>query len=174
MKISDNRDISAISSAISEVYDCKVKHNIKYLFDRQSLQTKADAKTLSTNDYSDYEKFFLRCFPGDTDDWLKEYFDGMVKQGYCVGVYVDGIVVSCTDAPSMPYIADKVQEIGVNTLPDYRGKGLAAIVCEKAAENILLRGKVPQWSTTIDNIASQKLAERVGFVKLADVFTVTL
>ena len=42
------------------------------------------------------------------------------------------------------------------------------------AKKIIKNGKSPQWSTTIDNIASQKLAEKVGSVKLADVITATL
>ncbi len=69
---------------------------------------------------------------------------------------------------------DEVQEIGINTLSDYRGKGYATVLCQSCANEIIKNGKVPQWSTAIDNVVSQKLAERVGFVKLADVITVTI
>ena len=35
-------------------------------------------------------------------------------------------------------------------------------------------GKVPRWSISADNIASQRLAEKIGFIKLADVITLVL
>lgn len=38
-------------------------------------------------------------------------------------------------------------------------------------EEALNQGKIPLWSTGVHNTASQKLAEKVGFIKLADVLT---
>jgi RimJ/RimL family protein N-acetyltransferase len=159
---------------ISTVFECDVKHSIKYLFKEINQLAYGDAVTLRASDYNDYEKFFTECFLNNNIDWLKEYFDSMVIFGYCVGVYGDIGLVSCTDAPSMPYMVNEVQEIGINTLQKYQGKGYATTACIKAAMNIINGRKVPQWSTPIGNIASQKLAERVGFVKLADVLTITL
>ena len=71
-------------------------------------------------------------------------------------------------------MSNEVQKVGINTLQECRGKGYATDACMKCIEEMLKNGKVPQWSTDINNIASQKLAEKVGFVKLADVITVTL
>lgn len=173
-RFSGEPDISTAKQIISEIYGCNVNHNIKYVLLNPSQSLKPEAKTLKKDDYDDYEAFFLRCFPDNNVDWLKEYFNDMVHNNYCVGMYVDGIIVSCTDAPSMPYMANRVQEIGINTICEYRGKGYAAAVCEKAIYNILVNGKVPQWLTTVVNIASQKLAERISFVKLADVLTISL
>jgi hypothetical protein len=150
------------------------KHSIKYCFECVG-HSSIVAQTLGISQYSDYEAFFMECNPSTKGlDWLCGYFDEMVRGHYCVGVYEDGRLVSCTDAPSMPYMADKVQEIGINTVPEYRGKGCAAAACKACAKNIITSGKAPQWSTGIDNIASQKTAECVGFVKLADVLTVNM
>jgi hypothetical protein len=162
-----------MTAILSDIFDNKINHNIKYVHKGTNRPVSAKAKTLCANDYADYEAFFLRCFPGN-NDWLQEYFDEMVLHGHCVGAYEDGIIVSCTDGPTMPYMSEKVQEIGINTLPEYGGRGYATAVCVKAAENILANGKVPQWSTGVDNIASQKLAESVGFAKISDILTVTL
>lgn len=57
---------------------------------------------------------------------------------------------------------------------EYRGKGYAVAACAKCIKEIMKNGKVPQWSTDINNVASKRLAERIGFIKLADVITVTL
>ena len=169
-----NVDINELSSIINNVYGVNVNHNIKYVFYELQNIVGKQPKTLTEEDYTDYERFFLDCFPGSDISWLKEYFDYMVELGYCVGIYENSKITSCTDAPSMPYMFDKVQEIGINTISQYQGKGYASTVCIKAAENILNSGKVPQWSTTINNIASQRLAEKVGFIKLSDVFTITM
>ena len=87
---------------------------------------------------------------------------------------VDIIALSSLLTTSMPYMADKVQEIGINTLPVYRGQGYASAACSVSAQNIVAGGRCPQWSCREDNMASFRLAVKVGFVKFADVLTVTL
>ena len=44
----------------------------------------------------------------------------MVGEKLCWGLFVEDRLVSCTDAPGMPYMQEDVQEIGVNTLGPYR------------------------------------------------------
>lgn len=41
-------------------------------------------------------------------------------------------------------------------------------------KNIIKGGKCPQWSCSADNIASARLAEKIGFIKLSDVLTLTI
>ena len=165
-----------IMAIIEELFVLPVNHNIKYGFSGTLADNhQNNAKNLTHNDYADYEMFFKTMHPNAKDvSWLQEYFDEMVAEKLCVGLYEDGKVVCCTDAPMIPYLVDAVQEIGVNTLSDYQQKGYAFSVCQQAVKNILENKKEPQWSTVVNNIGSQKLAERIGFKKLADVLTVTL
>ncbi len=44
------------------------------------------------------------------------FFADMTRQRLCCGVVEAGRPVSCTDAPSVPYMAAQVQEVGINTL----------------------------------------------------------
>ena len=121
------------------------------------------------------ENFFKNANPKCSNlDWLQAYFEEMICGKLCSGAYEGSILVSCADAPGMPYMSDEVQEIGINTLPDYRGKGYATIACQSSINEMLKNGKVPQWSTSTTNIASQKLAEKLGFVRLGDVITLTI
>ena len=83
-------------------------------------------------------------------------------------------MVSCTDAPDMPYMEDKVQEIGINTLPQSRRKGYAADACKLCAEMIIQSGKCPIWSCDAGNTASTFLASKIGFDKLADILTLSV
>ena len=174
-RLSTNQNISEITTLLTEIYECEVKHQIKYAFEKVPEIISNQPKTLLATDYQDYEVFFRTCQPNVTDiSWLLEYFEEMIAEGLCVGIYEDGKIVCCTDAPMMPYLADQTQEIGVNTLPAYRQKGYAASACRQVVANILENNKVPIWSTTGNNQGSQKLAERVGFKKLADVLTITV
>lgn len=156
-----------------EFGDC-FSHGIKYLF-KKTPQRAVISRPLERSEYPKYYDFFIKNNPKcKNTEWLIEYFSEMVSEHLCCGVFIDDILVSCSDAPSMPYMQNDVQEIGINTLNDYKGKGYATDVCITCANEIIKNGKCPQWSTTINNIASQKLAEKVGFIKLADVLLISL
>ncbi|MBP3922504.1 MAG: GNAT family N-acetyltransferase [Ruminiclostridium sp.] len=163
-----------IKSLISKIYDREPKYNIKYVFSNINPPDNK-AIVLNKEHYMNYADFFRKCNANCSNiDWLEEYFNEMIQENLCVGAFDREVLVSCSDAPGMPYMSNEVQEIGINTLPEYRGKGYATSVCKKCIYEILGNGKVPQWSTSANNIASQRLAEKSGFVKLADVITLSL
>ena len=168
------KSIEDLKSTLKTIYGKDVGHNIKYVFNGKKTDD-CSAKVLGKNDYQEYENFFKNANPKCSNlDWLRAYFEEMICGNLCLGAYEGSILVSCTDAPGMPYMSDEVQEIGINTLSDYRGRGYATIACQGSVNEILKNRKVPQWSTNISNIASQKLAEKLGFVKLGDVITITI
>ena len=167
-------DVSGLAEGIAQVYSHRPAHEIKFMFKELAPKPNITVKILSMEDYKDYEAFYLACYPGSDVGWLGEYFSKIAAKGYCCGVYVDGALISCTDGPDMPYMSDFIQHIGINTVEGYQGKGYATAACIAALDNVLAQNKVPEWSCPIANIPSQKLAERVGFAKLADVLTLTL
>lgn len=163
----------ALSAALTGVFGREPGYNIKYIY--AGTPGASTANPLAAADYPTYRAFFLACNPGcNIDGWLRDYFDEMAADGLCVGVFDGGVLASCTDAPGMPFMADEVQEIGINTLPAYRGRGCATAACLRCAANILALGKCPLWSTTAGNTASRRLAERVGFRELGEVFSYSL
>jgi len=170
----DARDIAVVSSVLMEMFDCNLTHNIEFVYEGQAPASQIEAKTLAAQDYPDYKTFFTACYPDSETDWLKGYFDEMTQFGYCVGAYADGVIAACTDAPAMPYLPQDIQHIGITTLQEYRGRGYAAAACKQAVQNVIKSGKTPQWTCEHTNIASRKLAEGVGFVKLADMLMLTL
>ena len=79
----------------------------------------------------------------------------------CMGVLEEGRVVSicCSVRKS-----SKAEEAGVETLTSYRGKGYAARAVVGWAQAIRKKGRIPFYSTSWDNEASQRVAQKLGMI----------
>jgi RimJ/RimL family protein N-acetyltransferase len=62
------------------------------------------------------------------------------------------------------WISSRYAEIFVRVEPSVRGRGLGKSVVSAVAHMALDAGRIPLYMTAEDNTASQKLAERLGFV----------
>ena len=60
--------------------------------------------------------------------------------------------------------AEKMWQIGVDVLPEYRRKGIASAMTAKLALEILARGKVPFYCSAWSNIRSVRNAIKSGFL----------
>ncbi len=69
-------------------------------------------------------------------------------------------------------ISSKEIDIGIETALEYQHLGLAAAVAEKMMEYCFEQQKRPVWACRADNIASKKLAEKLGFVKTSECWTI--
>lgn len=63
-------------------------------------------------------------------------------------------------------------DIGIETNSEYRRLGLAEIAAKKMIEYCFKQNKRPVWACHQSNIASKKLAEKLGFVKSCECLTV--
>ncbi len=59
---------------------------------------------------------------------------------------------------------EKMWQIGIDVLPDYRRRGVATRLTSALAKEILKRGKVPFYCRAWSNIASKRNAIKSGFV----------
>ena len=75
--------------------------------------------------------------------------------------YVDGVPVSFACAP---WRSARWFDISVDTLPGARQLGLATIVAAAMIRDERARGREPVWGADEGNLASLRLAERLGFV----------
>ena len=57
-----------------------------------------------------------------------------------------------------------MDNISVDTLEEYRNKGLSTMLALKTLEQILARKHIPLWDCDEENIPSKKVAEKLGFV----------
>jgi RimJ/RimL family protein N-acetyltransferase len=87
----------------------------------------------------------------------------LLIEGIATGVVMDGKIVATARLTS---ISDRYADIAVDTLPDFRGQGLAT-----AADTVVIRaaqemGKTPVWSTDEHNIALRRVAGKLGFIEV--------
>jgi GNAT superfamily N-acetyltransferase len=61
------------------------------------------------------------------------------------------------------YIFNNKLELGIETSPDYRGKGFAQHACVALIEYCLQNNYEPIWSCRLENTGSYNLAKKLGF-----------
>lgn len=89
-------------------------------------------------------------------------------KGYCI---VDGETVAAWAFTAA--ISDEEIDIGIETKREYQHLGLATIVAEKMIQYTFSQHKRPVWACHSNNTASQKLAKKLGFVKMHECYTIT-
>ena len=55
-------------------------------------------------------------------------------------------------------------QIGINVLPEARGQGIAALLVQLLAADVLAAGRLPFYGTSVSHLASQRVALRAGFL----------
>ena len=84
----------------------------------------------------------------------------MPASGYAWGAFADNQLVAIAN---IFFLGQQYEDIGVVTEPGFRGLGLSVACAGALCEDIQVRGHIPSWSTSLDNLASQRVAEKLGF-----------
>ncbi len=61
------------------------------------------------------------------------------------------------------FIHSNQLELGIETINGFQKKGLAAICCTALIDYCINKGFEPVWSCKLENTASFRLAEKLGF-----------
>lgn len=71
--------------------------------------------------------------------------------------------------------SDRFHQIGVDVLPEFRGKGLGPVLVSVLANELLSMGKIPYYETWPGNISSHRTAVKSGFVSAwTEIFSMEL
>lgn len=99
----------------------------------------------------------------ESNAWISETWGGppgLCSGGMGWGAFARGRLVSV----AVPfYIGDRFEDIGVVSEPGFRGRGLSVACAGSLCADILSRGRTPSWSTSPENLASLRVAEKLGF-----------
>ncbi len=129
------------------------EENKKKLLETASIET---IRLLNASDGEAFEYFVSSASEQDLDDAYVELDHWVV-----FGSFEDGKLVSA--ASMYPWGDDvKIADLGVLTLPDYRGKGHARNLVHTICKYTLQQGYEPQYRCQIDNHASVALAGASG------------
>jgi RimJ/RimL family protein N-acetyltransferase len=102
------------------------------------------------------------------EEWLRECWrspDAFLQKGLAYCLLEGGEVISwCgVEYPSGPRCG-----LGVETEERHRSKGYAALVASACVRDCLARGLAPHWDCWASNPASARVAEKLGFRRLAE------
>lgn len=92
-----------------------------------------------------------------------------ISKGKGYGVFYKGTPASW--AFSAAVSSDEI-DIGIETTETFRQRGLGMIAAERMIQYCFEQYKSPVWSCDVKNIASQKIAEKIGFVKASEYTTI--
>ncbi|GEB46076.1 putative acetyltransferase [Microbacterium testaceum] len=82
------------------------------------------------------------------------------------GTFVDGTLAAA--ASMYPWTGTRLADLGVITLPEFRGRGLARATVLAMAADALERGYEPQYRCQLDNAPSVALALASGFRRFGE------
>jgi hypothetical protein len=137
--------VETLRAALSEHAPIAVEGGGPHFRFRGALMPAPEAVPITTSDVELVE---------DTFPWVTE-------AGWqpCFAVVRDGAAVSvCFSAR----LSARAAEAGVETLPAFRGRGYATAVTAAWGAAIRSSGRIPLYSTSWENLASQGVARRVG------------
>lgn len=86
--------------------------------------------------------------------------DGLATSGYAWGAFGESRLVSV--ACSF-FVGRTLEDLGVVTEPAFEGRGIATACAGRLCAEVEARGRRASWTTTPDNHASLRVAEKMGF-----------
>lgn len=102
-------------------------------------------------------KIVPSLFWNDTNEFLAK------GKGYCITHNND--IVSWAFSAA---VSTKEMDIGIETKLEYKQQGLGMIVANKMIQYTLEQAKQPVWACHYKNTASEKMAEKLGFIKVSE------
>lgn len=128
-----------------------------------------ECRKLRDSDIELYVKTKLDLYPECDRNSLVRDIQRNIKDGIAFGVFQEGRLVSVSEAPAIGNMQDLIEELGVDTLPEFRRRGYGKAVISLMTKAILDVGRIPIYECSFKNEASIRLAKAVGYEKYADI-----
>ncbi len=94
--------------------------------------------------------------------WLEH----SIHAGTAFAVFRDTKLISLAATLPAPHLSDKVAEVSVpGTLEEFRNQGCGRTVVSHTTKAVLETGRIPVYTTSDANLASQRTAAAVGYIE---------
>ncbi len=105
----------------------------------------------------------LACCPRQIQGGNREWAERLLTEGLAIAAFEGDQIVCVMHAYC---ITPRFADVSANTLPEYRRKGYARRAGAMLCDLIRKRERIPTWSTSGENVASQELAGNLGFERI--------
>lgn len=172
-----NTDIVTLSKNVySEAVSCLRGKNRDELYESnyvfgQTLHYVPDVNQIQPLPYT--PEYVFELLVGDEIQKLQEIqgfdnslsFDEDGRTATCIVLYAkkNNEIAALAGAS---FVDDDLREVGIDVKEKYRGKNLATLLVRNLTVEILKQGKIPFYSASVTNIASQAVAIRSGYMPL--------
>lgn len=95
--------------------------------------------------------------------WNNENYFLEKGKGYCITCNND--IASWVFSAA---VSTKEIDIGIETKPKYKQQGFGMIAANKMIQYTIEQAKEPVWACHYNNVASEKMAEKLGFIKVSE------
>jgi GNAT superfamily N-acetyltransferase len=119
------------------------------------------SRQLAATDEDAFAQFVEDAPASDLDDAFVELDHWLVY-----GTFVDGRLAAA--ASMYPWGDTRIADLGVITLPEFRGRGLGRATVRAISAAALQRGYEPQYRCQLDNASSVALAASAGFTRFGE------
>lgn len=137
---------------------CRLIEEIYYTLDRPvSMFSNPAVRRIGLDDLAMVE---AATEPLSMHGWRFGSAEALLRHGFLVGAVVDGALVSVAFSASG---SSKYAEVGIKTREEFRSRGYSTAAASLICAEIQANGQTAVWSTDQDNIASQRVAAKLGF-----------
>jgi RimJ/RimL family protein N-acetyltransferase len=149
---------SADNTQETGVIELNTRVNFKFSHEKYK---KIQKKSFENVEIRKTDAEIFKKMPGTvTPKYFWDSEDDFLKKGVGFSLFYDKQLAATSFSSC---IIENILEIGVETVAEFRGKGLAEIVCYPLIDYCIENNYVPIWSCRLENIGSYKLAPKVGF-----------
>lgn len=135
---------------------------IHYVPDVKNMQMKPFPAEYTFIMYENHELVNLKGIKG-FDNSLVFDENGHTDTNIVLCALQDDTVLAIASAS---YVTETIMEVGIDVKKEYRGRGLASLLVTNLTSVLLDKGKVPFYSASVTNLASQAVAVRSGYMPL--------
>lgn len=151
--IIDGKNLHKIECKLRENDLCLAGEHLRFLYSKSEDIICPDNVVLKKIEKENMSEFYIK-YPGFENALNYE------KDEIAIAAFIEGKIVAVAGADNYH---DPLWQIGIDTIKEYRGQGLAKLVIQQLTKEILKLDKIPYYTTWSGNIASMRTALASGF-----------